>query len=213
MGRANPKKAASGLLWKAIWTEASDPRGTLVEDYLRSRRLELPCEVANEAIRFHPNCRFGSDRFPAMICLVRNIVTNEPQGVHRTALMPDGTAVKCHGKTFRMSLGSIAGGAIKLDPDEDVTQGLCVGEGVETCLSGRQMGLRPVWSVISDGGIARFPVLPGIDKFSIIRENDAASRNSVKKCADRWYEAGREVFIVASDIGNDLNDELLGAVQ
>jgi hypothetical protein len=59
-----------------------------------------------------------------------------------TALAADGTAIKRNGKTFRMSLGSIASGAIKLDPDADATQGLCVGEGLETCLSGRQMGLR-----------------------------------------------------------------------
>jgi hypothetical protein len=213
MDRAEPKKAASGLFWKAIWAEARDPRRTLVNVYLQSRHLELPDEAAFEAIRFHPACPFGSDRFPVMICLVRNIVTNEPQGVHRTALMPDGAAVKRNGKTFRMSLGSIAGGAIKLDPDEDVTQHLCIGEGLETSMSGQQLGLRPVWSVISVGGIARFPVLPGIDQIHIIRESDRASAKAVEECARRWYEAGREVFIVASDVGNDLNDELLGAVQ
>jgi putative DNA primase/helicase len=109
-----------------LWRQAIEPRGTLADVYLRSRRLDLPREAANEAIRFHPNCPFGPrERFPAMICLVRNIVTNEPQGMHRTALAPDGTAIKRNGKTFRMSLGSIAGGAIKLDPDEDIKQGLC----------------------------------------------------------------------------------------
>jgi putative DNA primase/helicase len=198
-----------------LWDQAVDPRETLVETYLRGRRLELPYEAANEAIRFHPNCPFGSERFPAMVCLVRNITTNEPQGVHRTALMRDGTAVKRNSKTLRMTLGLMAGGAIKLDPDEDMMQHLCIGEGVETCLSGRQLGLQPVWSIISVGGIERFPVLPDIDRIQIIRENDpnGASERAVKKCADRWYEAGREVFIVASDIGNDLNDELLGGVQ
>jgi putative DNA primase/helicase len=142
-----------------------------------------------------------------MVCLVRNIVTNEPQGVHRTALAADGTAVKRNGKTFRLSLGLMAGGAIKINPDEDVTQGLCIGEGIETCMSGRQLGLQPVWSAVNVGGIANFPVLPGIDQIHIIRENDpnGASARAVKKCADRWYKAGREVFIVASDIGSDLN--------
>jgi Toprim domain/CHC2 zinc finger len=215
VARAELKRAASALPWKAIWAEAQDPRRTLVDAYLRSRRLELPVEAAGEAVRFHPACFFGKECYPAMVCLVRNIATNEPQGVHRTAIMPDGTAIKRDGKTFRMSLGPTAGGAIKIDPDEDVTQGLCIGEGVETCLSGRQLGLQPVWSIISVGGIERFPVLPDIDRIQIIRENDpnGASERAVKKCADRWYEAGREVFIVASDIGNDLNDELLGGVQ
>jgi putative DNA primase/helicase len=100
----------------------------------------LPDEAANEAIRFHPACPFGPERFPATVCLMRNIITSEPQGIHRTALAPDGTAVKRNGKTFRMTLGPVKDGAIKLDPDEDVTQGICIGEGLETCLSGRPIG-------------------------------------------------------------------------
>jgi hypothetical protein len=75
-----------------IWRESINPRGTLVEQYLRSLSLDLPSEVANEVIRFHPYCLFGSERFPAMVCLVRHIRTDEPQGIQRTALAPDGTA-------------------------------------------------------------------------------------------------------------------------
>ena len=195
----------------ALWRASIDPRGTIVEQYLKSRALDLPDEAANEAIRFHPDCYFGPDeRFPAMICLVRNIVTNEPQGVHRTALAPDWTAIKRNGRTFRKSLGAIGGGAIKIDPDEDIEQGLCIGEGVETCLAGRQMGLRPVWSAVSTSGIEKFPILPSLDGLHIFKENDAngASGKAVEECARRWYEAGRDVIIVEPDIGNDLNDEL-----
>lgn len=190
----------------AIWDQAVDPRGTLVEIYLRSRRLKLPVEAANEAIRFHPDCQFGERRFPAMICLVRGIVTNEAQAVHRTALATDGTAVKRDGKTLRMSLGPIVGGAIKIDRDEDVTYGLVVGEGVETALAGRQLGLQPVWSVINVGGIASFQVLPGIDCIQILRENDEASAKAVESCARRWFEAGREAIVVSPRFGSDVND-------
>ncbi len=194
----------------ALWLAAVDPRGTLVERYLKSRALELPDEAANEAIRFHPACPFMAEHFPAMICLVRNISMDGPQAIHRTALAVDGTAIKRNGKTFRLSLGPIAGGAIKIDPSEDVTQGLCIGEGVETCLSGRQMGLQPAWSVVSTGGVASFPVLPGIGGLHIFKENDAngASARDVEACARRWYEAGRDVVIVEPDTGKDLNDEL-----
>ena len=194
----------------ALWRAAVYPRGTLVEQYLKSRALELPGEAANEAIRFHPDCPFMAKRYPAMICLVRNIVSNEPQAIHRTALAADGTALKRDGKTLRLSLGPIAGGAIKIDPDEDVTQGLCIGEGVETCLSGRQMGLRPVWAAVSTSGIAKFPVLGGVDGLRILKENDAngASARAVEECARRWYEAGRDVTITEPDVGSDLNDEL-----
>jgi putative DNA primase/helicase len=200
-----------------LWDQAVDPRETLVETYLRGRRLELPYEAANEAIRFHPNCPFGSERFPAMVCLVRNILTNEPQGVHRTALMRDGTAVKRNSKTLRMTLGLMAGGAIKLDPDEDMMQHLCIGEGVETSLSGRQMNpeLRPAWAAVSAAGIANFPVLPGVDCIRVLQENDAngASAKVVDACARRWYAAGRDVIIIAPDNAKDLNDELMAVIQ
>ena len=203
--------ATPGLAGLPCGGSRIDPRGTLVERYLKSRALELPDEAALEAIRFHPDCSFEyGERFPAMICLVRNIVTNEPQAIHRTALAADGTAIKRDGKTFRKSLGAIAGGAIKIDPDEDVTQGLCIGEGVETCLAGRQMGLRPIWSIVNTGGIGKFPILSSLDGLRILKENDAngASGKAADECARRWYYAGREVIINKPDIGKDLNDEL-----
>jgi putative DNA primase/helicase len=189
--------------------QAFEPRGILVEAYLRNRYLELPGEAANEAIRFHPDCPFRNERFPAMVCLIRNIVSNEPQGIHRTALMAGGPAVRRDGKTFRKSLGQVTGGAIKLDPDEDVTQGLCIGEGVETCLAGRQMGYCPVWAV-GLAGITNFPVLPGIDGLTIFGERDEKEQNekAIQKCATRWLEAGIEMLTAWPLAGNDLNDEI-----
>jgi putative DNA primase/helicase len=197
----------------SIWHGAQDPRGTLVEAHFKSRALNLPNEAANEAIRFHGGCKFGSEWFPAMVCLVRNIVANEPQGVHRTALGPDGTAIKRDGKTFRLSLGQITGGVIKLNPDEDVEQGLCIGEGIETCLSGRQIGYRPVWSAVSKSGVASFPVLPGIVGLTIFGERDEKeqSEKSIRACAERSLMAGIETQAVWPLVGNDLNDEIRAA--
>jgi hypothetical protein len=194
-----------------IWRQAKNPRGTLAEAYLHSRALELPIEAANEAIRFHPACPFGAERFPAMICLVRNIRTDQPQAIQRTALSHDGNAIKREGKTYRLTLGPIACGAVKLGPDEDVTQGLGIGEGVETCLAGRQMGLRPVWALLGTSGLASFPVLPGVNGLHICRERDAANERAAWACGDRWHMAGRDVFHVYPERGNDLADELRGA--
>jgi putative DNA primase/helicase len=163
-----------------IWRQAKNPRGTLAEAYLQSRALELPSEAANGALRFHPACPFGAERFPAMICLVRNIRTDEPQAIQRTALSHDGTAIKRGGKTFRLTLGTIACGAVKLDPDEEVTQGLCIGEGIETCLAGRQMRLRPVWALLGTSGLANFPVLPGVDGLPRARRRQRTCRMGVR---------------------------------
>jgi putative DNA primase/helicase len=190
-----------------IWQQAKNPRGTLAEAYLSSRTLELP-SAANEALRFHPACPFGVARLPAMVGLVRNIRTDEPQAIQRTALSHDGTAIKRGGKTFRLTLGPIAGGAVKLDPDEDVTQGLCIGEGIETCLAGRQMGLQPVWALLGTSGLASFPVLPGIYGLHIFRERDAANERAAWTCSERWHMAGRDVIHTYPESGTDLADEI-----
>jgi hypothetical protein len=130
--------------------------------------------------------------------------------IHRTALTAGGPAVKRGGKTFRLSLGSTSGGAIKIDPDEDVTQGICIGEGLEMCLSGRLIGYRPVWSVLTTSGVAGFPLLPGIDGLTIFGERDAkgASERAIRACAERWLAAGKDVLTAWPMGGNDLNDEL-----
>jgi putative DNA primase/helicase len=208
--RAAPKPSqplvlpAKGTL--EIWGQGVDPRGTLAERYLASRKLVIPTEAAVEALRFHPNCWFGKEKFPALIALIRNIKTNEPQGIQRTALHLDGAAVKRNGKTFRMTLGPMGGGAIKIDPDEHVTQGLCVGEGLESTLAGRQSGYVPAWSLLNANGLEKFPVLPGIEGLTIFVDKDEAGIRAMNECGNRWYEQGIEVHIVEPPIGNDLND-------
>jgi CHC2 zinc finger/Toprim domain len=197
----------------AIWRQAVDPRGTLVEHYLAGRGLALPDDAA-KVLRFHPNCSFGpGGRYPCMVALVRNILTNEPQAIQRTALNADGTRKRdADGKTMRLSLGPVVGGAVKLDADESVIQGLCIGEGVETTLSGMRMGLRPAWCLVSRIGIAKFPLLPGVEGLHILAEHDQPSQHAVAECVGRWKAARRAVLIAESETGKDLNDELCAEV-
>jgi hypothetical protein len=195
------KGSAASIIWPRLWARAKDPRGTLAERYLRGRGLDLPDCAVGEAIRFDPHCQFGTGaeakHYSTMLCLARGIIDNCAQAVHRTALADDGTAIKRDGKTLRMSLGIVKGGAIKLTPDEDVAYCLGIAEGVETALSmqkDERFGRSPVWSVINDGGIAEFPVLAGIETLWIAVDADDAGRKAAQKATDRWTAAGREVF-------------------
>jgi hypothetical protein len=202
------------IAWKqarvrATWEEAVDPRGTIVETYLASRRLMLPDEVAGAVLRFHPACPWtaedGSDiRVPAMVAAMRDIATDELKAVHRTRLTVDGR------KVDRRMFGAAAGTAIKLDPDEVVTMGLVVGEGIETALSARQLGFRPAWALGSVGAIARFPVLSGIEGLTLLAETDKTGANAkaIKECGTRWDAAGRVVVLVKSKCDGDMNDAL-----
>jgi hypothetical protein len=197
---AAPRKEPLG-----IWDDAIDAHGTPVERYLAKRGLDLPRGM--EALRFHPACPFAGTTTPAMVALVRNIESNEPQAIHRTALDRSGNKIAIDGKD-RMALGHISGGAIKLTADENVTIALGVAEGIETALSLQRLSEwagSPVWSLISAGGIRKFPLLSGIETLAIASDHDPAGERATVEVAERWQE--REVLIFeAHTDGADLND-------
>lgn len=191
----------------AIWQEARGPLGTIVEIYLRSRFLGLPEEIAGDVLRFHPRCPFGEGMTtPAMVAALRCVRTGDIIGIHRTALTPDGV------KVGRKMLGTAAGAAIMLDAEDTVSTGLNIGEGIETCLAARQLGLRPTWALGSTANIAAFPVLDGIETLTLFGElgDGGASDRACTEVGTRWHRAGRSVDIVTPKIGNDLNDTLKG---
>ena len=194
---------------RAIWDAAGHASGSLVEVYLAGRGLSLDLlDNVHEVIRFHRACAWRDEEadrtvhVPCMVSALRSIQGDEVTGIHRTRLGPDGT------KLGRRMLGIARAAAIKLDADADVTMGLAIGEGIESCLAARAFGLRPVWALGSASAIASFPVTAGIEALTILAENDAASASAVEACAARWAAAGAEVSIIRSTRGNDLNDAL-----
>ncbi len=80
-------------------------------------------------------------------------LTGEPTGVHRTFHPKDATKIE------RKMLGRQ--GVIRLSPDEEVTLGLGITEGIEDGLAVLLSGWAPVWASSSAGAIERFPVLGG----------------------------------------------------
>ena len=178
-----------------LWNDGVEPRGTLVERYLASRRLELDGDVAGSVLRWHPG-------IGAMVALFRNVVSGAPQAISRTFLDHEAR------KLERRFLGPVGGAAIKLDADEDVLAGLYIGEGAETGMAARMLGLKPVWALGSAGAIASFPIVNGIECLTILKEHDDASERAVEACARRWHAAGREVIVNEPLGGKDLNDSL-----
>ena len=190
-----------------LWSESKDPNGTVVEKYLRSRGLTLP---ETDALRFHPRCPWRDEAesrtifVPAMIGAMRTIDGDTINAVHRTRLTEAGE------KVDRRMYGIVAGTAVKIDGDAEVTMGLAIGEGIETCLAARQMGFQPVWAVASAGAIASFPVLSGIESLTLLAENDVTNAAAINTCGRRWDEAGCEVLVVRPRNGSDLNDSMRG---
>lgn len=194
-----------------LWDEAMDPRGTLVETYLRSRGLALPA-AGDAVVRYHPKCPFGRGRrTPAMLALVRDVEGDFPRGIHRTALSLEGRKVEIDG-VDRRSMGPIANGAVKLGSCGETGGRLGIAEGIETALSLQgipEFGAAPVWSLVSAGGIARLPVLPDVTELWVAVDNDQAGRAAAKACVERWRDV--EVVLVRPRRREaDLNDLVKG---
>jgi len=194
----------------AIWGESAPIGGTPAELYLHGRGVAY----SGEELRWHPSCPFGRDRYGCMVALVRNIITNEPQAVHRTAIDPSGKKLSLLGSNGRLSLGPVGGGAVKLSEDADVTRVVAIGEGIETTLSIRalpDLGTMPIWSLLSARGIEAFPVLPGIETVWIAMDNDESGtgQRSAETTAQRLAGAGLEaILITTTKVGTDLNDKV-----
>jgi putative DNA primase/helicase len=190
---------------QAIWTEALDARGSIIEAYLEARGLALPLDV--QCLRYHPRCPRGADRLPAMIAQMRIAVTDEFAGVHRTFLMPDGSG-KADVEPQRMALGAMAGAVIKISADEDVTTGLGVCEGVEDAVAVLKAGWRPIWCCMSAGNLGRFPVLAGIEALTVFADADQPGMDAAHRAAERWCKAGREARVVAPKYAKDFGEAL-----
>ena len=189
---------------RKIWDEGKDPRGTLAETYLSEhRKLDLPEPLCGAVLRFHPHCPWRNEgdgeteRIPALIAAFRSIGNDVVTGIQRIRLNPDGS------KNGRRMLGIVHRAAIKIDP---AGERLCIGEGVETCLAGRQLGFAPAWALGSVGAISFLPLIDGVRQLTIFGEAGEASAGAIKIAGTRWRKAGRRVRVVMPNTGSDLND-------
>jgi hypothetical protein len=189
-----------------IWSEAMPIAGTIAERYLASRLIvDLQPGIDGAVLRIHPSCPYRGARQPCMIALLRDIFSNEPRAIQRTALSRDGD------KIGRAALGPKSGAAIKLTADADVAHHLTIGEGLETTLAGMVLGYSPAWAVGDAGELAAFPILTGVASLTILVDNDQSGtgQDAALRCSKRWTDGGREVFrFLPRRSGSDANDLL-----
>ncbi|RWG82875.1 MAG: hypothetical protein EOQ69_15160 [Mesorhizobium sp.] len=195
-----------------IWAEAGHPRGTLAEIYLKEqRKLDLGDDVAGRVLRFHPRCPWRDENtgrtvfLPAIIAAFRSVDDDTLTAVHRIGLTSDGA------KIGRRMLGVMHRTAVKLD---GLGIELAIGEGVETAMAARQLGIGvPVWALGSAGAISFFPVIEGVKRLHVLAEAGEASQQAIRICGRRWKRAGRRVFIRQPHGFSDFNDQLMAIRQ
>ena len=104
-----------------LWQQSAPLLDTPGERYfVEQRGLHVGLPDLDHALRWHAGAG-------AVVGLMTDAVTNKPTGIHRTFLNADAT------KRERKMLGRQ--GVIRLSPDEEVTFGLGIVEGIEDGLS------------------------------------------------------------------------------
>jgi hypothetical protein len=203
------KRTACALTW---WDSAQPFPGALAARYLgEDRGIDLdvlPDDISERGLRFHPKCVFGpGTRHPCLLALMRDPISDAPTGIQRIAQTPDAR------KIGRMMLG--VSGVVKLWP---AGKQLVIGEGLETVLAAatrlpyRDAPLRPAWAALSDGALARFPVIEGVKQLIVLADNDRnrAGQTAAEACKLRWLRGGRRVALLTPDRPDtDFNDIVL----
>ena len=196
----------------AIWAAACEPEGTPAWTYLFRRGIALEAlpRRINQALRFHPNCPWHDARRMCLVALWTDAISGEARAIHRRAITPDGTKLG-HWR----ALGATTGCVIRLWPDDEVSQGLVLGEGVETVLAAatrithRGTLLQPAWAAGDARHMATFPALSGIEALTLLVDADenGIGQRSAAECAHRWTAAGRQVIrLTPRIVGADFND-------
>jgi putative DNA primase/helicase len=194
--RSAPAKSDAPLEWsdkaESIWRRTKPLRGTLGQTYLEHRGCILP--PADSDLRFLP----ASDKYAPTLCAkITDATTNAPLSLHFTRLAADGRGKSdCEQPKLLLSGHRKRGGVIRLWPNECVTYGLGVAEGIESALAAAHL-FTPIWSTVDAGNLAALPVVNGVEALTIYADNDEAGIKAARECARRWHAAGREVRIRA----------------
>jgi hypothetical protein len=182
-----------------IFDTAQPLRGSLAEKYLTGLGLTVT-EAAQHVLRFHPHCWFGGLGLPCLVAYVQDSLTNEPAGVHLTALSPDAMVLGVPGATGCKTIGSIdCYSVIKLGGEPHASAELTIAASIEAALTAMMFGFGPAWSVLSAQGIAEFPKprFHIIERLTVIVDSGEAIE-AAAKCKARWGNVAR--FAVAPEV-------------
>ncbi len=199
--------------WREFWAscEAVTPE-SVVGRYLAGRVCALP--PADGDLRWHPKAFHWPTQThgPAMVGLITDAITNAPLSLHFTFLKPDGSGkAEIERPKLLLPKHRKAGGVIRLWPDEAVTLGLGIAEGIETALALAHR-YTPVWCAIDAGNLAALPVLAGIENLVVAADYDIPGLKACQAVAHRWTLARKTVHILhADEPGHDLADEARAA--
>ena len=219
--RAEPERYDTLAPWARAFWAACEPiaPGTVAATYLDAGAARCRPGPSRSALASGREAPKADHVGPALVALVTDVKTAEPISLHRTWIRPDGSGKARLGKPRLLLARHRSDGVIRLWPDAEVTIGLVIGEGIETCLAAAAAGLAPVWATISAGNLARFPVLPGLEGLTILVDHDRPNPKTGRRAGidaapsviQRYVAAGfdpeRDIKVILPPAeGEDAND-------
>ena len=193
---------------RRLWAMSQPIAGTIVETYLRRRRIAVARDLAN--LRFHPHCYYRPEdhgptqTWPAMIAAVTDLA-GAVTGAHRTWLSPDGRD-KAPIDTQRKAMGDLLGHAVRFGCPSEI---MAVGEGVETILSLKSvLPHMPMAAALSAAHQAAILFPPSLRRLYIACDKDPAGDGARDQLMRRANEAGIEA-VVLTPMLDDFNDDLV----
>ena len=194
---------------RRVWEATRPLRGTIAETYLRHVRGVGHVAVA-PALRFaalsHP---YAPGRFPCLVAGVQD-VHGGFLGVQRIYLDREGAPRKASVEPVRASLGSLAGGAVRLAEPEP-GRPLLVGEGIESTAAAMLLFDLPGWAALGTSGLRSIELPEHVRDVVIAADRDAGGEGQAAAVAlaERLQAEGREVEIQLPPFVGDWNDVLL----
>ncbi len=185
-----------------IWRRCVPAPGTLVETYLRARGITIPIPPS---LRYLAAAKYKPTGLilPAMVAGVQDL-DGRVVAVHRTYLSQDGTA-KAGVRQPKMSLGPVAGGAVRLGL---AGRELAICEGVESALSFQQATGIATWAALSVPGVRSLVLPEEISAVVLGPDGDDPGDRAAVDSANRFIREGRKVRIARPPRGMDWNDVL-----
>jgi DNA primase len=188
-----------------IWEQAFSARNSPAEAYLRARGITT---AIPPAIRYTRLPYGASTPKPCLVAAVRDVAGNVT-GIQRIFLTEDGKA-KAWVPKPKLSLGTVAGGAIRLGDPPGMSQ-VIVCEGPEDGLSLMQMFNRAVWVAAGASLMPAMRFPPTIQSVIVAIDNDKAGRREAHKAVTAYRFRGLDCRILRPGAGfKDFNDELRG---
>lgn len=181
-------------------------RGSLVEVYLRARRITI---TPPAALSFDPACSYAEAgvSLPAMLAAITDAEAL-CIGVHRTYLRLDGGG-KAAVANPKKSLGRVRGGSIRLGKP---ARRMGLAEGIESALSATQLQGIPCWSAVARGNFANAALPPLCRELVLFADNDAKDQDQAQRimeiAAAAHRRRGLAVEIHWPPRGTDFNDLL-----